>query len=135
MKKLWLAFLFLPFASVAQTFSSVDEQSALGSFREINATLDADNPTVAIAKFESYMCGEIARGSANLPEDYFAMALALALNGNYKESIIYHKKALRAHRKLRGDESLEIRLNLGLTYELAGKHKRARRILGEVPSV
>jgi tetratricopeptide (TPR) repeat protein len=66
-----------------------------------------------------------------LPEQYFGMALALALNGHYSKSISYHKKALRAHRKFRDTEPYEITINLGLTYHLAGKKRKARAILGE----
>ena len=65
-----------------------------------------------------------------VPENYLGMALAFAFNGHYKESIRYHKKALRAHHKYRQNESdNEIRLNLGLAYQLAGKERKARRFL------
>jgi tetratricopeptide (TPR) repeat protein len=66
-------------------------------------------------------------------ESYLGMALAFAFNGNYQESIRYHKKALRAHHRYRAGESDDaIRLNLGLTYELAGKTRKAKKILPPV---
>lgn len=65
-------------------------------------------------------------------ENYFGKALALALNGDYRQSIYYHRKALKAHRRYYHEESLEITINLGLTFQLAGREKKARRILREL---
>ena len=63
-------------------------------------------------------------------ESYLGMALAFAFNGNYAESIRFHKKALRAHHRYRCNESDDaIMLNLGLTYQLAGKTRKAKKIL------
>jgi hypothetical protein len=63
-------------------------------------------------------------------ESYLGMALAFAFNGHYAESIRFHRKALRAHHRYRCNESDDaIRLNLGLTYQLAGKERRAKRLL------
>jgi hypothetical protein len=63
-------------------------------------------------------------------EGYLGMALAFAFNGHYPQSIRFHKKALRAHHRYRCTESDDaIRLNLGLTYQLAGKERRAKRLL------
>ena len=65
-----------------------------------------------------------------VPESYLGMALAFAFNGHYSESIRFHKKALRAHHRYRCSESDDaIRMNLGLTYQLAGKERRAKRLL------
>ncbi|HEY0743633.1 MAG TPA: tetratricopeptide repeat protein [Chryseosolibacter sp.] len=70
-----------------------------------------------------------------VPESYLGMALAFAFNGDYEQSIRFHKKALRTHHRYRCDESDDaIRLNLGLTYQLAGKDRKARKIL-EAPPV
>ena len=66
-------------------------------------------------------------------ESYLGMALAFAFNGNYSEAIRFHKKALRAHHRYRCDESDDaIRLNLGLTYQLAGKTRKAKKILPDI---
>jgi tetratricopeptide (TPR) repeat protein len=63
-------------------------------------------------------------------EGYLGMALAFAFSGHYKESIRYHKKALKAHHKYRDAESDDaIRFNLGLAYKLAGKERKAQRYL------
>jgi tetratricopeptide (TPR) repeat protein len=63
-------------------------------------------------------------------EGYLGMALAFAFNGHYRESIRYHKKALRAHHRYRAAESDDaIRFNLGLAYQLAGKERRAQKYL------
>lgn len=63
-------------------------------------------------------------------ESYLGMALAFAFNGHYTESIRFHKKALRAHHRYRSNESDDaIVLNLGLTYQLAGKTRKAKKIL------
>jgi tetratricopeptide (TPR) repeat protein len=65
-----------------------------------------------------------------LPESYLGMALSFALTGHYPESIRYHKKALRAHRKYRSKEApVEILINMGLAYHLAGKEKKSRKYL------
>lgn len=65
-----------------------------------------------------------------VPESYLGMALAFAFNGDYEQSIRFHRMALRAHHRYRCDESDDaIRFNLGLTYQLAGKDKKAKRYL------
>ncbi len=101
-------------------------------YREINYSLLHHHPKVALRAFKKivdFYCDE-KRGD-ELPEKYFGMALGLALNGYYKESISYHKKAIRLHHRYRKGEPLEISINLGLTYYLAGKEKKAKRILGD----
>lgn len=70
-----------------------------------------------------------------VPESYLGMALAFAFNGDYEQSIRFHKKALRTHHRYRCDESDDaIRFNLGLTYQLAGKDRKAKKFL-ESPSL
>lgn len=65
-----------------------------------------------------------------VPESYLGMALAFAFNGDYHQSIRFHKKALRTHHRYRCNESDDaIRFNLGLTYQLAGKGKKAKKFL------
>lgn len=65
-----------------------------------------------------------------VPESYLGMALAFAFSGHYHQSIKFHKKALRAHHRYRGRESDDsIRFNLGLAYQLAGKERKAKKLL------
>ena len=64
-------------------------------------------------------------------ETCFAKAFQLALEEDYSRSIALHKKAMRMHKRLKRAEAVEIELNLGLTYHLAGKQKKARKILGD----
>jgi tetratricopeptide (TPR) repeat protein len=100
-------------------------------YQEINHSLLSNDPKFALRTFKKLVdiYAESNR-KEELPEKYFGMALGLALNGFYKESIAYHKKAIRLHHKYRKGEPLEISINLGLTYYLAGKEKKAKRILG-----
>ena len=63
-------------------------------------------------------------------ENYLGMAMAFAFSGHYAESIRFHKKALKAHHRYRPTEDDDaIRFNLGLTYLLAGKQRKAKRLL------
>jgi tetratricopeptide (TPR) repeat protein len=101
------------YETIHRDVSSGDVKDAIRTFEKLVSQLNDDGR------------------SEELPQQYFGMAFTLALNGNYKESIRYHKKAIRAHRKYRNDEPLEISINLGLTYHLAGKDRKARRILGD----
>lgn len=66
-----------------------------------------------------------------LAETYFAIAFNLALSGDYRQSIRFHKKAIRMHKKFHDTDPLEINLNLGLTYHLAGKMRKARKYIGD----
>jgi tetratricopeptide (TPR) repeat protein len=98
----------------------------------INNALANDKPKDAIHQFKKIIDYYEGQGKTEeMPEQYFGMALALALNGHYRESIRYHKKAIRAHRKYRTGEPTEIFINMGLTYSLAGKARKARRFLGD----
>lgn len=104
----------------------------LAFYEKINLSLSGDNVKDALATFKSLIAYYKSTHQYNqLPESYFGMALALALNGDYKESIHYHKLAIRAHKKLTKQEAVEMNINLGLTYKLAGKEKKAQRILGD----
>ncbi|HYC87337.1 MAG TPA: hypothetical protein VEB86_19025 [Chryseosolibacter sp.] len=103
-------------------------------YQHINNALATDQPHRAIAIFERLMDYYESQGmKQDLPESYFGMAFALALNGHYKESIRYHRKAIRAHRKYRQGEPTEILINMGLTYVLAGKDRKAKKFLGPEP--
>lgn len=100
-------------------------------YREAHQSLSMGNTKLAINIFQKVIDYYEQEGMVKeLSENYLGMALSFAFNGNYNESIRYHKKALRAHKKYRPDESADaILLNLGLTYQLAGKERKARRYL------
>ena len=67
-------------------------------FMEANQSLDAGHTRAAVQKFEKVIEFYQTSGrQTELAEHYFGMALALALNKNYRQSIRFHKKALRAH--------------------------------------
>ena len=101
-------------------------------YEEISLSLSEDNVKDALSTFKDLIAYyRRTHQHKQLPESYFGMALALALNGDYKESIRYHKLAIRAHKKLNKQEAVEMNINLGLTYKLAGKDKKAQRILGD----
>ncbi|HYG02706.1 MAG TPA: tetratricopeptide repeat protein [Chryseosolibacter sp.] len=130
--KLHLALIFVPLFVAGQGNSILSEEPLI-TYASINNSLLLENTARAIGDFERMLAGSVDKTNIQkLAEDYFGMALALALNGNYRESIYYHRKALRAHRKAYHEKSLEMTINLGLTYQLAGKDKKARRILGEL---
>jgi tetratricopeptide (TPR) repeat protein len=127
-------FLFvvtMPLAGMSQNISTSDEPVS-HLYQEINNSLPAHNPKTALRSFKRVVNYYIQHGRASeLPERYFGMALGLALNGHYRKSIRYHKKAITLHHKYRKDDPLEISINLGLTYYLAGKDRKAKRILGD----
>jgi tetratricopeptide (TPR) repeat protein len=131
MKFLLCIILCFPLSLCAQhvLFSSGDADCL---YQEINHSLLNHDPKLALKTFKK-VADFYAKANAKeeLPEKYFGMALGLALNGYYKQSIAYHKKAIRLHRKYKKGEPMEISINLGLTYYLAGKEKKARRILGD----
>jgi hypothetical protein len=132
MKPLYLiALLLAPYFINGQQITLASEELSC-IYEPVNNALATGNAKNAVEAFEVVVRYYIERGkNAELPETYFGMALMLALNGYYKESIIYHKKAIRAHKAIRDDDPLEMRINLGLTYQLAGKKRKARRILGD----
>ena len=132
MKKFLLTLtLLLPFSLFGQElYTASNQPTAL--YHQINDALTANKPRLAERLFQGVV--EFYEQNADesvLPESYFGMALAFALNGHYRESIRYHKKALKIHRKYRNDEATEITINLGLTYQLAGKERKAKKILGQ----
>jgi tetratricopeptide (TPR) repeat protein len=100
-------------------------------YREANESLSLGNTKLAINIFDKVIAFYEAEGRVKeLSENYLGMALSFAFNGHYDESIRYHKKALRAHRRYRANESPDaIMLNLGLAYELAGKERKAKKYL------
>jgi tetratricopeptide (TPR) repeat protein len=126
-----VALILLTLPTLAQ--DSVVEVNAepTSLYQKANESLSAGDTRNAILIFDQVVTFYEEKGRENeLPESYLGMALSFALNGNYSESIRYHKKALRAHHKYRCDESaLEIELNLGLAYQLAGKERKAKKYL------
>jgi tetratricopeptide (TPR) repeat protein len=134
MKTLYLTLLLLcPLIVCGQQIITASSEP-LDLYHDINNALATDHPRDAIQTFRKVISFYEGNGrEMDLPESYFGMALALALNGHYKESIRFHKKAIRCHRKYRGTEPTEILINLGLTYLLAGKDHKARRFLGDGP--
>lgn len=128
MKKLCLLpFFVFPLVLSAQIITASTEPIRL--YEQINNSMASDNPKKAIEEFKGVIEFYESQGRENeLPQTYFGMALVLALNGNYKESIRYHKKAIKMHRKYRKDAPTEMFINLGLTYELAGKTRKAKRL-------
>jgi tetratricopeptide (TPR) repeat protein len=128
-----VAFLFLSFAAISQEVivadNSGNEPNSL--YQKANEFLTIGNTKLAINIFEKVIDFYEHEGRVKeLPENYLGMALSLALNGHYPESIRYHKKALRAHRRYKSKEPAdEIMINLGLAYRLAGKERKAKKYL------
>jgi tetratricopeptide (TPR) repeat protein len=132
MKNLCLLIFLLPLSLPAQQIITASTEP-MPIYVSINKAMEDDRPKDALTHFKDIVEFYKEQGRDNeLPEAYFGMALGLALNGHYKESIRYHKKAMRVHKRYREGEPLEIELNLGLTYSLAGKAKKAKKILGQV---
>lgn len=122
--------LCFSFAGKAQeVLAAANEPASL--YREANQSLSMGNTKLAINIFQKVIDYYKQEGMMKaLAENYLGMALSFAFNGNYEESISYHKKALRAHKKYRSAEPADaILLNLGLTYQLAGKERKARKYL------
>jgi tetratricopeptide (TPR) repeat protein len=111
--------------------ASNERTEPLSLYKKVNESLTMGDTKLAINTFKKVIeFYEDAGRMQELPQNYLGMALSLAFNGNYRESIRYHKKALKAHRKYRpGESSFDIQMNLGLTYELAGKIKKSKRLL------
>jgi hypothetical protein len=125
----WIVGVLLTFAPIAR---GQDVVAAVGIYNNINQHLAENDVKAAEHSFRELV--KIYRSNhlkTALPEQYFGMALALALNGKYRRSIVYHKKAIRMHNRFRDTVPYEININLGLTYHLAGKKRKARAILGD----
>jgi tetratricopeptide (TPR) repeat protein len=128
-------FLLFGFAAPAlaqeMALASNGTSEPLDLYRKVNESLTEGKTKLALNIFDEVVEFYEHEGRLKeLPGNYLGMALSLALNGNYSESIRYHKKALRAHRKYKASEpNDEIRVNLGLAYQLAGKERKAKRLL------
>lgn len=127
------AFLFLSFAAISQEVIVADNSGNEPThlYQKVNESLTIGNTKLALNIFEKVIDFYEHEGRLKeLPENYLGMALSLALNGHYPESIRYHKKALRAHRRYKSKEPAdEIMINLGLAYRLAGKERKAKKYL------
>jgi tetratricopeptide (TPR) repeat protein len=133
MRILFLFFLFTSCAAFGQEIILAQHTPAepFNLFMEANLSLDAGHTREAVQKFEKVIEFYQSSGrQSELAEHYFGMALAFALNGNYRQSIRFHKKALRAHNRYTSSEpAREIEINLGLTYQLAGREHKAKKYL------
>jgi tetratricopeptide (TPR) repeat protein len=111
------------------SLNSKPEPTAL--YAKANESLTVGNTKHATDIFKQVIeFYENAGRTKEVSESYLGMALAFAFTGHYSESIRFHKKALRAHHRYRCSESDDaIRLNLGLTYQLAGKDRKAKKFL------
>jgi tetratricopeptide (TPR) repeat protein len=125
---LLLNFFFIP--SFAQELIVANNEPTV-LYKKANESLSMGDTKLAINIFEKVIDFYESEGRVKeLSESYLGMALSFAFNGNYPESIRYHKKALRAHHKYRPNESDDaIMLNLGLAYQLAGKERKAKKYL------
>lgn len=123
--------LFFSALTFAQdvSFASTSEPTTL--YAKANESLSVGDTKNATSIFKQVIDFYQHEGRMKeVSENYLGMALAFAFSGHYSESIRFHKKALRAHHRYRCSESDDaIRLNLGLTYQLAGKERRAKRLL------
>jgi len=129
--KLFALVTFVALSSIAAHAQVIAQASPLTLYQDIHTSLEAGKPKLAIQQFKKIIgyCKQ-EKMEAEIPSNYFGMALALAFSGHYQESIRYHKKAIHAHHKYRTKEDpIEMVINLGLTYELAGKNRKAKRLM------
>jgi tetratricopeptide (TPR) repeat protein len=127
-------FVVVLFCSVGSCYSQniVVNNETVNLYGQINESLAAGDARQAIQHFKKVIDVYVRENrEREIPENYFGMALAFAFSGHYKESVRYHKKAIRAHRKYKSNEEpIEMVINLGLTYELMGKNRKAKRVMG-----
>jgi tetratricopeptide (TPR) repeat protein len=117
--------------AAAQQIVVEKQEVALTLYREANQSLNHGNPKLAIEAYNKVIALYEKEGmTRELSENYLGMALSFAFNGHYQESIRFTKRALRAHKKYRSNEFPDaILLNLGLAYKLAGKDRKANRVM------
>lgn len=127
----FLLLLFPALAFCQEVMFANSENEPTGLYQKANESLNNGDTKLAMDIFKQVIEFYEEEGrTKEVSESYLGMALAFAFNGNYSESIRFHKKALRAHHKYRPQESDDaIRFNLGLAYQLAGKERKAKKIL------
>jgi tetratricopeptide (TPR) repeat protein len=123
--------LFVSSFAFAQQVSLTSNPEPTALYAKANESLTVGNTKHATNIFKQVIEFYESEGrTKEVSESYLGMALAFAFNGNYTESIRFHKKALRAHHRYRCSDSDDaIRFNLGLTYQLAGKERKAKKLL------
>ncbi len=109
------------------------EEAPLSLYKEANEFLNNGDTEGAIDVYNQVIDFYTQEGRlTELSESYLGMALSFALSGNYDESIRFHKKALRAHRRYRSSEFPDaILMNLSLVYKLAGKERKSSRFMNK----
>jgi tetratricopeptide (TPR) repeat protein len=138
-----LSSTFLPVVLILLHFLVINEATAqlaivekqqdvpVTLYKEASQSLNHGNPKLAIQAYNKVIAFYQQEGKTReLSENYLGMALSFAFNGHYQESIRFTKKALRAHKKYRANEFPDaILLNLSLAYKLAGKDRKANRVM------
>jgi tetratricopeptide (TPR) repeat protein len=102
---IFLGLNFFSISSFAQELIVANNEPTI-LYKKANESLSLGNTRLAINIFEKVIAFYESEGRVKeLSESYLGMALSFAFNGHYEESIRYHKKALRAHRRYRSNES------------------------------
>lgn len=131
----WIAVLIVFFPGLLFSQDIITARDERGEptylYKKVNESLQTGDTKLALNIFHEVIeFYEDGGRQSEVPANYLGMALSLALNGYYEESIRYHKKALRAHRKYKRNEPEDaIRFNLGLAYQLAGRERKAKKLL------
>jgi tetratricopeptide (TPR) repeat protein len=128
---LTLAFVIASMSSIAQDVALNISSYPASLYAQANQSLSKGDTKNATGIFKQVIEFYESEGRVKeVPESYLGMALAFAFSGHYQQSIRFHKKALRAHHRYRANESDDsIRFNLGLAYQLAGKERKAKKLL------
>jgi tetratricopeptide (TPR) repeat protein len=138
MRSVFTTLLLLTFGLCAEgqeiILASADPTEPIALYQQASESLSHGNTRKAKTIFHEVIEFYQEEGRLReLSQSYLGMALAFALNGNYSESIRYHKKALRAHRKYRKNEPADdILMNLALAWQLAGKERKSKRLLARL---
>jgi tetratricopeptide (TPR) repeat protein len=138
MRSVFITLFLLTFSLCAGAqeliLASADPAEPIALYRQASESLSNGNTRKAKTIFHEVIVFYQEEGRLReLSQSYLGMALAFALNGNYPESIRYHKKALRAHHKYRRNEPADdILMNLALAWQLAGKEKKSKRLLARL---
>src|SRR5690606_32720027 len=118
------------FKATCQEFADTrrSDNNTFQTYKKANELLSTGDTKEALVLFDQIATHFINQNELKeLPAHYMATALSLAFSGHYSQSIRYHKKALKAHRKYKPTEPDEaINMNLGLVYQLAGKDRKSK---------